>query len=160
MVYNNLDFIDGEGKVFEKDFFRDVERILQNEKLPLEDFISKGIYYESYSSIMVRKNIFAHIQISRPIDKPMYMTSDWEFFGIVANYFFIYGITESLTQYRRHESNTSSNMITLTEDVILSINRFIKSGYVKSTRRVLYKLYHLKTYIAYLQGNRCDTIFY
>ncbi len=107
LVYNNLDFIDWNSKVFYKDFLRKAPFYLKNQKLSKKIFIKYETFYLSYSSLMIKKDVLLDEKIINPTNDKLYSVSDWDLFFRISAKYNCYWIEDSLTLYRRHENNFS-----------------------------------------------------
>jgi len=109
LVYNNLDFIDAEWNVFHKNFLSKTPFYLKNQKLTQEEFIQQDIFYISYSTLMIKKDVLEQENIVNPTNDKLYSVSDWDLFFRISTKYPIYGVENSLTLYRRHGNNVTSD---------------------------------------------------
>jgi hypothetical protein len=67
------------------------------------DFMKHERFYGSYSSLMIDAKALAKEKINNPHKQDkMWSVSDWDLFFRVSTKYPCYGISESLTLYRRH----------------------------------------------------------
>ncbi|MDD2891804.1 MAG: glycosyltransferase [Candidatus Gracilibacteria bacterium] len=130
LVYNNLDFIDAEGKIFHRNFLAKAPFYLKNQKLTKEQFIKHETFYGSYSTLMIRKDVLETEKIVNITDDKLYSVSDWDLFFRISTKYPIYGIDDSMTLYRRHIGNVSSQYIKLFNDLEIQINEYLKIGFI------------------------------
>ncbi|MDD3645903.1 MAG: glycosyltransferase [Candidatus Gracilibacteria bacterium] len=154
MVYNNLDYIDKDSNILLKDFFKGLNSVIQNKKLELENFVNGNGYYNSYSSLMIKKDLFKIFKITG-LGNKNFVASDWYLFGNIANNYNIYGIKDSLTLLRKHGENTSSDFLRMYKDVVTVFEKFKEE---KPEININYKIFQLKTYLSYLNHERLSTI--
>lgn len=157
LVYNNLDFIDAKGKVFLKNYLKEAPFFLRNTKLTKEEFLYTGIFYGSYSSLMIKRKILDKEKIINHTSDLIYSASDWDLFFRISTTYNCYGLEKSMTLYRRHPWNITANNKKLTKDLIILMENYLN---VNKTNEFFYMLYHLKAYISYLDFDRWNTIKY
>jgi len=138
LVYNNLDFINKNWKIFHTDFLKKAPFYLKNNKLSKEDFIKYETFYGSYSSLMIEKKVLFKEKILNPTQDKLYSVSDWDLFFRIATKYNCYGIKESLTLYRRHNTSVSQNNLKLFNDLEIQMNEYLKNWFVNI------KLYNFK----------------
>ena len=105
LVYNDLSFIDSYGKTIKKSFYQ--------HKLPFSHTISWTQYFLSgksifsYSSMMIRKDVFSYSCLIRNIWDKKSWVSDFDLVGQILQKWNAYWIDEPLTFYRIHHANIS-----------------------------------------------------
>lgn len=162
LVYNNLDFIDKDTKIFYKNFLKKTPFYLKNQKLEKEQFIKNERFYGSYSSLMIKKEILLKEKINNPTTDKLFTVSDWDLFFRISTKYNTYGIEESLTLYRRHAGNLSYQHLKLFQDLQLQLDIYKYSWFINE------KLYKFKTSyvhvlksVAYIQRwERKDSLFH
>lgn len=131
MVYSDMDFINWAGELTFNSILgsRNI-KFYQNEIIPCEEYIgSKNPLIVSYSSVAVRKTIlYQFLPIQNLTNSKTYAVSDYDLFFRISSKYHVYGIRESLTQYRRHLNNLSSNYHGLFDDLILLIEKYKIEG--------------------------------
>ena len=132
MVYNNLDFIDGEGKVFEKDFLKKTKYYIRNKKISPREFFSHHTWYGSFSSLMFHKNILIDLKIKKPNSDLVFSVSDWDLFFRTVTSYHVFGLSESLTLYRRHGNNFSDNTMKIFEDLRIQMDYYLQNKIVST----------------------------
>lgn len=130
LVYNNLDFIDAKWDIFHKDFLKKAPFYLKNQRLTKEQFISHETFYGSFSSLMIKKDVLETEKIINPTSDKLYSVSDWDLFFRISTKYPIYGFEESMTLYRRHSGNVSSQYIKLFSDLEIQINEYLKTWFI------------------------------
>lgn len=130
LVYNNLDFIDAKWDIFHKDFLNKAPFYLKNQKLTKEQFIKHETFYGSYSTLMIRKDVLEAEKIVNITDDKLYSVSDWDLFFRISTKYPIYGFEKSMTLYRRHSGNVSSQYIKLFNDLEIQINEYLKIWFI------------------------------
>jgi len=120
LVYNNIDFINSEWKLIQKNifWFRHV-KTYKNQKINSDEFVSCNAWpVISWSSIMVRSKILENYKIrSLSPQNKGYAVSDYDFSFFVATENKVYYLDDSLTLYRRHSSNLSAGNINLMKEL-------------------------------------------
>lgn len=119
LVYNNLDFIDETGKIFERNFLKKSPHIVKNELLSKMNFVNLDIYYYSYSSLMIKKEILEKEKILNISENKLYSVSDWDLFFRISTKYPCYWMQESVTLYRKHQNNFSHQKSRKTQNPIL-----------------------------------------
>lgn len=157
MVYNNLDFIDWDWKIIDKNFLKNAPFYLKNEKLTKEQFIKYDILYWSFSTLMFKKDILLKEKIINSTSDKLYSVSDWDLFFRISTKYNCYWIEDSMTLYRRHNGNLTLNNERIVNDFIIYLENFMD---IEKTSSYYYKLYNFKTYINYLNFNRFKTIYF
>jgi len=160
LVYNNLDFIDWKWNIVIKNYFKNVSKIINNNTINIIDYIIWKSFYNSYSTLMLNKNILNEIKIVYLNNDKMYLTSDWDLFWKIAKKYNIFWIKKSLTLYRVHWNNNSSDKIKLISDLIVWVKSFINKYWLNKNKKVNYKLLHLNIYLSYLKKEKIKTIKY
>lgn len=130
MVYNNLDFIDADGKIFYKNFLRKAPFYLKNEKLSKSDFMKNETFYGSYSTLMIKKKCLDEEPIKNPTNDKVFSVSDRDLFFRISNKYKCYWIQESLTLYRRHNTSVSRNNLKIFDDLEIQINEYLKNWFI------------------------------
>ena len=130
LVYNNIDFINTDWKIIQKDifWFRRV-KTYKNQEINPDEFVSANVWpIISRSSIMVRRWVLDKYKIKslQPQNKK-YSVSDYDFCFNVTTKNKVYYLNESLTLYRRHGSNLSAWNINLLEELSALIEEYYKS---------------------------------
>jgi len=147
LVYSDMDFINSESELTLKSLLASWGvRIYQDESISPDEYIlSKNPLIVSYSSIAVRKNILMELlPIQNLTWSKVYAVSDYDLiFRIIENHK-VYGMRESLTQYRRHASNLSASYGWLFDDLIVLIESYRDKGKIIDT------LYNKKTSWIYI----------
>lgn len=109
LVYSDLTFIDSKNTIILPSFFqyRGVP-LFQNRIIPVDEFILLPAGpIASWSSSMVRRDMIERYPIVARWPGKRYSIADYDFYFQVATHYPVYGITDPLTQYRRHSSNLS-----------------------------------------------------
>jgi len=109
LVYSDLDFIDGSGKIILKSFFnyRHIP-FFQNAIIPKDTFILLPAGpIASWSTSMVRRQMIEEFPIKTLWEDIRYSASDYDWYFEITTRYPVYGIRKSLTQYRRHSNNLS-----------------------------------------------------
>lgn len=110
LVYSDLDFVKANWTTLISSYLQ-YRRIplFQNKILQGDEFLAYTTWpIASRSTWMIRKDVLQNCFV-RSIEpqKKNYQVSDYDFYFQVATKYPIYWISESLTKYRRHESNLS-----------------------------------------------------
>ena len=110
LVYSDLDFVKANWTTLISSYLQ-YRRIplFQNKILQADEFLAYTTWpIASRSTWMIRKDVLQSCFV-RSIEpqKKNYQVSDYDFYFQVATKYPIYWISESLTKYRRHESNLS-----------------------------------------------------
>lgn len=133
LTYNNLDFIDRHNKVIQKDIFEFRKiKTYQNTKISPDMYISASVWpIISRSTAMVTKNMIDKYPIAslHPENKA-YSVSDYDFFFQIATNYPIYYIDQSLTLYRRHQSNLSGSNPKLMDELSDLIDLYYKQKHI------------------------------
>lgn len=127
LVYSDMDFMNWEGKVTLDGLLKSQKvTFYKNESIPPEEYIqSKNPLVVSYSSVAIRKNILNQFLPIQSLTKSKtYAVSDYDLFFRISSVFHVFWISESLTRYRRHSSNLSSNYGWLFDDLMLIIEKY------------------------------------
>jgi hypothetical protein len=75
---------------------------------------------------MIRKYVLEAEKIVNITDDKLYSVSDWDLFFRISTKYSIYGMEDSMTLYRRHSGNVSSQYIKLFNDLEIQINEYLK----------------------------------
>lgn len=127
LVYSDMDFINAAGTVTFHGLLRSQKtKLYQNQYIPREEYIaSKNSPIVSYSSVAIRKSILAQfLPIQSLTSSGAYAVSDYDLFFRISGLYPVFGIHESLTHYRRHPHNLSSNYGWLFDDLMLLIEKY------------------------------------
>lgn len=152
LVYNNLDFINSDWDIFYKNFLKKAPFYLKNQKLSKIDFIKNETFYWSYSTLMIKKEILEKEKILNPTTDKLYTVSDWDLFFRIATKYNCYWIEKSLTLYRRHEWNISSQYMKLFNDLEIQINEYLKTWFIdKKLFKIKLSFINLLRSVAYLE---------
>ncbi len=152
LVYNNLDFIDKNNKVFFTNFLRKAPFYLRNESLSKELFIKHETFYGSYSTLMIEKKILEEIPIRNITNDKLFGVSDRDLFFRICTKYNCYWLSESLTLYRRHAWNLSWQYIKLFDDLTKQIEEYRETGFI--TEKLFAKklaFIHLLKSVSYLE---------
>ena len=110
LVYSDLSFIDKDNTVILQSFFN-WRRIpyYHNTTITTDQFVWAGAWpIASRSTAMVRKAMIQHYPIRSLVpENKTYSVADYDLYFQIATQHPIYGITQPLTQYRRHAHNLS-----------------------------------------------------
>lgn len=136
VVYNNLDFIDKENTVIQKDIFT-FRRIktYQNKKIAPNDYVLADVWpIISWSTSMIKKDICKSYKIRSlsPEDKS-YGIADYDFFFQIATKYPVYYINQWLTLYRRHQTNLSWSNPKVMEEISKLIKNYYKQNLITKT---------------------------
>ncbi|MDD5770331.1 MAG: glycosyltransferase [Candidatus Gracilibacteria bacterium] len=154
LVYNNLDFINKDGKIILKNFLKKSPFYLKNKKLSKKDFIKNETFYGSYSTLMIDKEVLQKERIINPTQDKLYSVSDWDLFFRISIKYNCYGIEESLTLYRRLESSVSRNNIKLFNDLEIQIKEYLKSSFIdKSLYDFKMSFISILKSVSYIENN-------
>lgn len=156
LVYSDMDFIDAMGNTTKKEHLqRQNTTFYQNKKIPTKEYIlSKNSLIISYSTVVIRKNILQEfLPIQNLSWSKTYSVSDYDLFFHISKDHYVYGIPESLTQYRRHETNLSSGYTKLFDDLGNLIKHYASSDLIdgptfhkkESWIHILKSLWYLNT---------------
>lgn len=110
LVYSDLDFIKANWELLISNYLRYRKiPLFQNKILQTDTFLSYTTWpIASRSTWMIRRSVLKSCSIrSTSPEKKNYQVSDYDFYFQIATKYPIYWIIESLTKYRRHESNLS-----------------------------------------------------
>lgn len=155
MVYNNLDFINDKGKVFYRDFLKKAPFYLKNTKLTKEEFIKNETFYGSWSSLMIKKKIIEKEKIINPTNDKLWSVSDRDVFFRIAIKYKCYGISESLTLYRRHENSVSRNNQKLFTDLQIQIQEYYKNWFInKSLYNYKFSFIQILKAVGHIEENK------
>ncbi len=138
LVYNNLDFVNFEWILFHKDVLSKAPFYLKNQKLTKEDLMKYESFYISYSTLMIKKEVLVKEKIINTTNDKLFGVSDWDLFFRISTQYNCYWIEKSLTLYRRHQWNVSSNYLKLFDDLEIQINEYLKTWFITQ------ELYDLK----------------
>lgn len=131
IVYSDLSFIDKHNTILLESFFAYRNIIIyQNTKIPVDAFILAGAGpIASWSTGMFRKSILSQYVITslNPENKT-YSVSDYDIYFQIATTHPVYGITDPLTQYRRHSNNLSGASGGTSSDLALLIEHYYAQG--------------------------------
>ena len=125
IVYNNLDFINSQSKIFYKNALQKVPFYLKSKTLTKKQFIKEENRYLSYSTLMIKKSVLEKEKISNPTNDKLFSASDRDLFFRIATKYPCYGIEDSLTLYRRHEESVSRNNQKLFDDLQILIDNYV-----------------------------------
>jgi hypothetical protein len=75
---------------------------------------------------MIKKYILDKEKINNPTDSKLFGVSDWDLFFRISNKYKSYGIKESLTLYRRHDTNVSRDNLKIFNDLEIQISQYLK----------------------------------
>lgn len=161
MVYNNLDFIDWNGKIFYKDFFSQKKvKVYKNKMISQKEYMQARVgSIFSWSTAMIRKDILWKIKIFNPTkDNINYAVSDEDFYFTLCQNYPVYWIDDSLTLYRRHTWNLSGNRIKLFNDLEQLILYYLDKNLIE--KEIWYYrlswIFLLKSIIYIYQGSKTD----
>lgn len=150
LVYSDMDFIDREGNISLSGLLRSQKtRLYRDESIATEEYIlSPHSLIVSYSSVALRKSILnKYLPIQNPTGSKTYAVSDYDLFFRISRANHVFGISESLTEYRRHLDNLSASYIGLFDDLSLLMDTYYHENQISST------VYHQKqTWITLLKG--------
>jgi glycosyltransferase involved in cell wall biosynthesis len=150
LVYSDMDFINSAWDTTLSWLLRSQGvRFYQNEIIPVEDYISAmNPLIVSYSSVSIRKSTLdRYLPILNPTGSKTYSVSDYDLFFRISREKCVYGITRSLTQYRRHSGNLSASYLGLFEDLSGLIDSYFQKKLITA------EVYHRKiSWISILQS--------
>ena len=127
LVYSDMDFINAQGKITLKWLLQwQWVPMYQNEYISSETYIlARNPLIVSYSSIAIRMSILTQLlPIQNLTWSKTYAVSDYDLIFRLIQYHRVYGIQESLTQYRRHMNNLSASYGGLFDDLLLLIEKY------------------------------------
>jgi hypothetical protein len=141
LVYNNLDFIDKDNTVIQKDIFRyRWIKTYQNDKITPDNYVLANVWpIISWSTCMIYKSMIAKYRIkSLDSNNKACSTSEYNFWLEIASYNKVYYIDQPLTLYRRHETNLSWSNPKLIQEVSDRIEYYYEKEIISS------HTYHIK----------------
>lgn len=127
MVYSDMDFINWAGELTFNGILKSRNiKFYQNEIIPSDEYVrSKNPLIVSYSSVAIRKAIlFQFLPIHNLTTSKTYAVSDYDLFFRISSVNPVFWIKDSLTRYRRHSNNLSSNYLSLFDDLRLLIEQY------------------------------------
>lgn len=140
LVYNNLDITDENSNTIEKNYLKRAPLYLKNEKITKSYFLKNNIYYLSYSSLMIKKNILLKEKIINVPNNKLYSVSDWDLFFRISTKYRCYWTNETLTLYRRHKNNFSfSENWNIKRDLDILVNYYYNNNIINKNELNLFK---------------------
>lgn len=156
LVYNNLNFIDKDNKVIQEDIFTFREiKTYQNTKIAPDEYVQAKVWpIISWSTAMIKRSIIDKYKIqSLDPNNKAYSVADYDFFMQVAKDYPVYYIPQTLTLYRRHQTNLSGTNPKIMEEVSDLIKRY-RTQHIISDETYHMKMSHnnLMQSIIYLEN--------
>ncbi len=136
LVYSDMEFINTHGEITLRSLLQSQwAHFYQDKNIPLNEYIlAKNPLIVSYSSIAVRKNILIELfPIQNLTGSKTYAVSDYDLIFRLIEDHKVYGIQESLTQYRRHLSNLSASYGWLFDDLLILIGSYRNDGKITAS---------------------------
>lgn len=133
LVYSDMDFINAEWKItLHRRIQSNKTRFYQNEIIPVDAYINaKSSLIISYSTVAIRKSVLdPFLPIESLTVSKTYSVSDYDLFFRIGTQHQVYGISDSLTLYRRHAWNASSGYDSLFQDLTILLNTYEQRGYI------------------------------
>lgn len=161
LVYSDMDFMNANGEITLKGLLRSQwQKFYQRENIPPNEYILvKNSLIVSYSSVAIRKEILDQFSPIRNLTgSKTYAVSDYDLFFRISSRFPVYGIKESLTQYRRHETNLSASYGWLFDDLSLLIGSYHHDQLIPEVvyRKKISWVYLLQSISSLFAGNSTD----
>lgn len=162
LVYSDIDFMNWDSeRIHQWLLSSQGVRFYQNERIPHDTYIgSRNPLMVSYSSVAIRKSsLDQFLPIQSLTDSKVYAVSDYDLFFRLSCAYPVYGIQESLTQYRRHSNNLSSNYGWLFDDLLLLIEKYRTEALISEDtyRKKVSWIYILKSVSALSLWERGNT---
>ena len=130
IVYNNLDFINSQSKIFYKNALQKAPFYLKNKTLTKQQFIEEENRYLSYSTLMIKKSVLEKEKIQNPTNDKLFSVSDRDLFFRIVTKYPCYCIEDSLTLYRRCEASVSRNNLKLFNDLEKQIEIYNQTRFI------------------------------
>ena len=157
LVYNNIDFINSEWNIIQKDIFnfRNI-KTYKNQKINCNAFVNSNVWpIISRSTIMVKREILTKYPIMSSSWNKNCAISDYDFCFRVSTENKVYYVNSPLTLYRRHSSNLSAWNINLLEDLSNLIMKYYDEWKI-SKKTLQYKLSQNNIMIALMLLEKWD----
>lgn len=136
LIYSDMSFINKNSEVtLDALLHSKGVQIYQNEHISTDEYIlARNPLIVSYSSVAIRKEVLCKfLPIRNLTASKTYAVSDYDLFFQISRNHRVYGIPDSLTQYRRHVGNLSAGYSSLFYDLLILIGSYRKENLISES---------------------------